>query len=358
MIEHLPLHFAMSKPTIAFVTQPEYFRFTYETALDADVEVCELALVPMLLSGDFTPLFKLQADYNLIFRGEWMPAKVLEQLRGLRIALSSEPFPRLIDGRLQMTWDSLNRYLHFRAIRSLPFDYVFHYEAASLPLMARDGLNCSGSFPFPVATNVYQPSPIPHVASSPSVRWDLFFIGRSTLHRERFFGPLKHRYQFLHLCHGVWGAPLVDYVHQARICLNVHAENEVSWEPRVQMLMACGVLLISEKITPNHLLRPGQDYIEVESPQQMHEAVAYYLANPQERQRIAATGCERVRSCLDGRDSYLALLRQIQAAEVPRFSVSAPAAAFAAAGRAQSAALWIRQQWGRRRWARCKGGAR
>ena len=93
----------------------------------------------------------------------------------------------------------------------------------------------------------------------------MFFIGRSTAHRERFFGALKHYKQFLHICHGVWGPALVDHMCAAKVCLNVHAENEVSWEPRMQMMLACGVFVVSERITPNPYLRPGVDYVQADS---------------------------------------------------------------------------------------------
>lgn len=301
----------MEKPRkkLAFVVQPEYFRFTYEHDLDDAAEVREFELFRMLERGDFSELIDFGADYNFFFRGEFMPADILTRLPGLKIALSSEPFPRLIDGRMEKTWDSINRYLHFRQIRGLPYDYLFHYDDASLPVMASDGLQCSGHFAFPVATGTYRPDMAPQA-------WDLFFIGRSTAHRERFFGALKHRHNFLHICHGLWGPGLVDYINRSAICLNVHAENEVSWEPRVQMLLACHTLLISEKITPNAMLRPGVDYIEVNSPAEMYAAVDHYLAHPDEREAIARTGHERVRQLLDGKTQFFDLIRRIEAGEV------------------------------------------
>ncbi|MDD3354508.1 glycosyltransferase [Zoogloea sp.] len=305
------------KKKLAFISQPEYFRFTYESDLNHLAEVKEFPLVPMLHQWDFTELIEYDADYNFFFRGEFIPADVLAKIPGVKIALSSEPFPRIINGRIEKTWDSVNRYLHFRSIRSLPYDYLFHYDDASLPVMAWDGIHCSGHFAFPVATEVYK-----HVSTERV--WDLFFIGRSTDHRERFFSALKHKHHFLHICHGMWGPELVDYINQSAICLNVHAENEISWEPRVQMMLACGSLLISEKITPNEWLRPGIDYIEVTSPAEMHEAVSYYLAHPDEREKIAAEGRKRVSTLLDGKTQFMSLIERISQGEVPRFSTGVP----------------------------------
>jgi hypothetical protein len=300
------------RPKIAFVSQPEYFRFSYEQDLDDVADVREFELFRMLERQDFSALIEFDADYIFFFRGEFVPAQLLTQLSGKKIALSSEPFPRKIDGQLEKTTDSVLRYLHFRQIRSLPFDYLFHYDASSLGIMSWDGIHCSGHFAFPVATDTYRPP-----SSPKDTTWDLFFIGRSTDHRERFFGPLKHRHNFLHICHGLWGTSLVDYVNRSKICLNVHAENEVSWEPRVQMLMACRTLLISEKITPNTILRPGIDYVEANSPGEMYAAAQHYLSHPEEREAIAHSGHARVLELLSGKRCYLDLIAGIESGLYP-----------------------------------------
>lgn len=285
----------------------------YEDDLDVFAEVSEFRLKMGLSVADFKPLIDYQADYNFFFRGEFVPAGVLEQLTGVRIALSSEPFPRVSDGRYEFTLDSVGRYMTFRSLRRMPYDYVFHYDAASLPVLKRDKLFLSGEFAFPVATSIYRPRELPK-------NWDLFFIGRSTPHRESHFGLLKHHYNFLHICHGVWGEPLVDYICAAKICLNVHAENEVSWEPRMQMMLACGAFVISEKITPNQYLRPGTDYVEVGSPNELHSAVKYYLENDRLRNEIAKQGQARVLEMLSSRKCFRDLIDQIEQNRYKRFT--------------------------------------
>ena len=96
--------------------------------------------------------------------------EVLTRLRGVKVCLSSEPFPRYIDRRLEYTFDSLERYLNFRAIGGKAFDYVFHYDEASLPFLSKDGLHLSGAFPFPVATKTYAPKSV----DKADKEWDLF----------------------------------------------------------------------------------------------------------------------------------------------------------------------------------------
>lgn len=291
---------------IAFIGQPEYFRFCYEQDLSGLHEVREFPFTFGMREEDLAALAEFDADVNFFFRGEFFPASLLRRLRGRKVAFSSEPFPRELDGRLVYTRDSWGRYLDFRArMRDQPFDYVFHYDAASLGFMADDGLHLSGSFPFPVATDTY-------VEQHVEKQWDMFFIGRSTLHREKYFGPLKHHYHFLHICHGVYGPPLLPYIGGAKINLNIHAEPEVSWEPRMQMLLATGAFVISEPITPNPYLRPGIDYVETTSPGDLYEKVTYYLAHDDERRAIAASGHQRVNELLCGSRNFLALIDELE----------------------------------------------
>lgn len=299
---------------IAMFSQPEYFRFMYEHELESFADVFEFKLQIGLRAFDFKPLIEYQADYNFFFRGEYVPDGVLEQLTGMRVALSSEPFPRLVNGRYEYTIDSIQRYFLFRSIRRKPFDYVFHYDEASLPFLKWDQLFVSGQFAFPVATSVYRPR-------EKQKMWDLFFIGRSTAHREAHFGHLKHHYNFLHICHGIFGEPLVDYLCAAKICLNVHAENEVSWEPRMQMMLACGAFVISEKITPNSYLRPGIDYVEINSTHELHQAVDYYLQHDAERMRIARSGHERVLEVLDSKNNFQQLIADLDEKKYSKFTV-------------------------------------
>jgi hypothetical protein len=295
-------HTSSTRSKIAFVSQPEYFRFMYERDLDAFAEVKEFKLTFSMGTEQFLDLLQYDADINIFFRGEFVPHEVLQQLRGVKVNLSSEPFPREINKHIEYTRDSLARYCSFRTIRTKPFDYVFHYDASSLNFMQNDGLKLSGEFAFPVATGLYKPLDIPK-------NWDIFFIGRSTNHREKYFGPLKHYFIFLHIAHGIWGEDLVKYINASRINLNVHAENEVSWEPRLQMML-----------TPNSYHRPGIDFVEVSNQYEMFDAVSHYLQYPDQRDTIALNGYNRVQELLCSRISFKNLIDGIFLEKYPRFS--------------------------------------
>lgn len=303
---------ASIRKKISFISQPEYFNFTYKNALDDIYDVKEFIFNYSMNYEDFKDLLDFDADYNIFFRGEHMPNQVLKKLNGKTINLSSEPFPREIKGKIEYSYDSMVRYRSFRSIRNKSFDYIFHYDEASLELMEKDGLFLSGQFAFPVATSVYHPE-------KSTKEWDLFFIGRSTYHRESFFADLKHYHKFLHIAHGIWGEGLVKYINKSKICLNVHAENEISWEPRLQMLLACKAFVISEPITPNEYLRPGIDFVEVRNKQELTEAVNYYLMDEEQREKIAENGYHRILEKLDSKKVFINLIHDIENDHYPKF---------------------------------------
>lgn len=298
---------------IAFISQPEYFRFIYEHDLDDIFEVREFPFHFNMSPNEFNDLIKFDADYNIFFRGEFFPDEVLNKLKGLKIALSSEPFPRKINGKWEQTHDSVKRYEQFKIIKNKKFDYVFHYDASSLPLFEMDGLKISGEFVFPVARKTYKAS------KNKGEKWDFFFVGRSTNHREDLFGHLKHHYNFLHIAHGIWGPDLVEYMNQSKICLNVHAENEISWEPRMQMMLAAGAFVMSEKITPNKYLRPGIDYVEFSDKVDFIKKVEFYLKNEDKRMEIVENAQMRIAEYFNSAKNFPNFFNKIEAGEYPKF---------------------------------------
>lgn len=302
----------MKDKKLAIVSQPEYFRFSYENELDYFSSFREFKFTYSMTNDGFSELLNYNADYNIFFRGEHIPSEVLQGLSGIKINLSSEPFPRLINGQIEYSKDSLKRYQEFQLIKEKPYDYVYHYDANSLDYMQNDGLHLSGEFVFPVALNTYKPIEV-------GKKWDLFFIGRSTNHREAYFSPLKHNYNFLHIAHGIWGEELVKYICSSEICLNIHAEDEISWEPRIQMLLACGAFVISEPISPNNYLRPGIDYIEVTNNNEIIDLIHYYINNKNEMRIIAKNGLNRVREFFNCRQVYFNLLYGIEQNHFQKF---------------------------------------
>lgn len=283
--------------TVAFIAQPEYFSFHYTDILE---DMYTVRYFSNSFSEDpafFKELIEFDADINIFFRGEIVPQQVLESLTGVRVGLSSEPFPKIIDRSLIYTEDSLNRFEFFLRIFDRSFDYIFHYDEVSKFFFENQGIEVSGYFPFPIATEKIEPA-------MTAKKWDIFFSGRSTDHRDKYFGPLKRDFNFLHINHGVVGSDLLDFVHMSKISLNIHAENEISWEPRTQFLMAAGALLVSEPLSPTCPLRPGVDFVEVRDPWNAYETCRDILKNYSAYRHIAENGRRRIETLLSSRKTF------------------------------------------------------
>jgi hypothetical protein len=283
--------------TVAFIAQPEYFDFHYRDILES---IYTVRYFPNSFSENpdfFKELVEFDADINVFFRGELLPVEVLNALSGIRVNLSSEPFPKIINQSLVYTEDSLNRFEFFLRIFDRPYDYIFHYDEVSKAFFENQGIELSGFFPFPLATEVIKPASV-------AKKWDIFFSGRSTTHRDQFFNPLKRDFNFLHINHGVVGPDLLDFVHQCKISLNIHAENEISWEPRTTFMLAAGSLMISEPLSRTCPLRPGIDFIEINDPWQAYETCRQVLANYEAYKHIAESGRKRVVDVLSSRKTF------------------------------------------------------
>lgn len=282
---------------IAFIAQPEYFSFHYSNVFD---DMYEVGYFQNSFSEDpafFNDLVAFDADINIFFRGELVPEEVLVSLSGIRVALSSEPFPKIVNHSVIYTEDSLNRFEFFLRIFEKNYDYIFHYDEISKQFFENQGIQLSGYFPFPIATECINPE-------LQEAKWDMFFSGRTTPHRDKYFGPLKRDFNFLHINHGVVGADLLDFIKKCKVSLNVHAENEISWEPRTQFLMAAGSLLISEPLSPTCPLRPGIDFIEVNDASHAYETCKQVIQNYDAYKHIAENGRKRIEEVLSSRKNF------------------------------------------------------
>ena len=134
-------------------------------------------------------LITFAPDIAVVFRPDFVSNDLLRRIAGLKIGISTEAYPKYIFGNFHYTSDSLNRLKRFTRVAVHEFDYLLHYDRASLSFLELMGLRVSGSFVLPVATAVWRP---PEHTSH--IR-DLNDIGRSTEHRERHFGLTEARLQ-------------------------------------------------------------------------------------------------------------------------------------------------------------------
>ena len=120
------------------------------------------------------------------------------------------------------------------------------------------------SLPIPVADRLYRPvRRMDRAHATPR----MLFVGRSTVHRERFLLDVKHRFDCLHVAFGIQVDELERLLDRHHITFNIHNEPYPSFENRVLLHLAAGHLVISEPLSPTHGLEPGFDYVEVDTPE-------------------------------------------------------------------------------------------
>ena len=289
------------KLKLAFVGQLEYNAPLYETDLDDLYVVRRFSPIFDPAAGHeatastMGPLLDFNPDVAVFFRPEYFSNSLLSRLKCVKIGISTEPFPKYIDDKFHFTLDSIGRFKLFLKAAELSFKYIFHYDAASLSFLERMGIRLSGPFALPVATMTWSQSEVS------DLEWDFVFIGRSTVNRERHFGALKRDLRFLHIAHGIIGKDALPYYHRSRIGLNIHSEPELAWEPRVQQLMAAGMLVVSEPISPNDLLLPDKHFLEVRDPVETYQICLKILENPGRFEAVRRAGYDRVHRELSAR---------------------------------------------------------
>jgi len=302
---------------IAFVAQPEYSAPLYETDLDDLYEIRRFPIVfdppqgGVATATSMGDLITFAPDIAVFLRPDFVSRDLLRHISGLKIGISTEPCPKYISGTFHYTSDSLNRLRGLTRVAVQELDYLFHYDQASLSFLELMGLRVSGSLVLPVATGVWRPP-----EQTAYIR-DLTFIGRSTEHRERHFGPLKRDCNFLHIAHGVVGQQALAYYHSAPIGLNIHAEPELSWEPRVQQLMACGLLVVSEPISPNNVFTPGEHFVQTNDPNQTYQICREILAQPAKYEAMRRAGYQKVLDELSARQVWPRLFERCMDRDFP-----------------------------------------
>ena len=96
----------------------------------------------------------------------------------------------------------------------------------------------------------------------------------------------------------------------------------------MQMMLACGAFVMSEKITPNSHLRPGVEYIEVSNEQDLYDKVRFYLNDDKAREKIAENARKRILGMFDSKKRFLELIDGIIQGKYRRFSVASSGITF------------------------------
>jgi hypothetical protein len=268
-------------PRVAFIGQGVYFR---QCALEHTVADLEPSFTDFRSGAPAAPLLatlqELDPDVVLVFRPEIIPAGLFESLRAVTIGYLTEPLPRASgthhpDLRARMQW--LKQVDAGNFDRIISFDPLIAETAASvLPVWC--------SLPIPVADSLF--ADVRERAHPPR----LLFVGRSTEHREQLLAPVKRAYPLVHIGHGLFGQPLMRFLGEADVQLNLHNNPYPTFENRVCIALAAGHLVISEALSPSHGLQPGVDHLQVETGQTLLELVEELHHVPGAYAQVQAAG--------------------------------------------------------------------
>ena len=256
---------------LAFVGQREYFEYC---SLERPADGVEPLFVDFKPDGARGPLeAALEAfapDVVLVFRPELVPAGLLAQLPGVVVGYLTEPLPRPgrpshpdLDARLE----------NLRRLDVMSFDRIVCFDPMVVPTVA-EVTPVWRSLPIPVSDRFYAE---PRPATGPP---RLLFTGRSTAHRERFLGHLKRDFDCIHLAHGVTDDRLIEFMREVDVGVNLHNEPYPTFENRVSVYLAAGLLVVTEPLSPRHGLLPGADLVEAADPWGMWDLVRQLRRTP------------------------------------------------------------------------------
>jgi hypothetical protein len=249
---------------LAFVAQATYFHYCALEEPAGGIEPrffdYRFATDPGALQGvlrEFAP------DVVLVFRPELIPAGTFDGLDALVAGFLTEPLPRPGNP----SHPDLDRRLEdLQRVDPHSFDRIISFDPLIVPTVEQI-MPVWQTMPIPVADRYFAPVAAPHA------RPRVLFTGRSTGHRESILGPAKHVFELAHLAHGVTDERLIEFLRDADVGVNLHNEDYATFENRVCVYLAAGLLLASEPLSPEHGLVAGSDFLEVRNAAELHSAL-------------------------------------------------------------------------------------
>jgi hypothetical protein len=249
---------------LAFVGQATYFHYC---ALEEPAGGVEPRFFDFRAGADPDPLSRALREYDpdvvLVFRPEIIPAGTFDGLDAVTAGFLTEPLPRPDSP----SHPDLDRRLDdLRGVDPDSFDRIVSFDPLIVPTV-EEIVPVWQTMPIPVADRYFAP------VAPPRARRRVIFTGRSTGHRESILGPAKHVFELAHLAHGVTDERLIEFLRDSDVGVNLHNEDYPTFENRVCVYLAAGLLLISEPLSPEHGLVPGSDFLQIRNADELHSAL-------------------------------------------------------------------------------------
>lgn len=257
---------------LAFVGQSTFFHYC---ALDAAADGIEPAFVDYRAGADpralVAKLRRLDPDVVFSFRPELLPPGAFHDLRAVTIGLFTEPLPRR--GGVEHP-DLVARLGESRKVDPSNFERLVAYDPLIVPTL-EEFAPIWRCFPIPVSDRYFGE------VAAPRVRRRVLFTGRSTEHREALLMQAKHEFDVDHLAFGVNDDRLIAFLRDSDVGINLHNHPYPTFENRVCVYLAAGLLLVSEPLSPPHGLTPGTDFFEIESADDLLNALVAFDESPE-----------------------------------------------------------------------------
>ncbi len=228
-------------------------------------------------------LREMQPDVALFFKPESVPAGLLRELDAVTVGYATEPL-RSTSARGKS--DLERRLSEFRRLDPSNFDRVISYNALMVPAIEKVA-PVWRSVPLPVADRYFRA--VEPIFRRPRV----IFVGRSTPHREALLSAGKHRYDLVHIAHGVSADDLEKIADGYDVGLNLHNDAYPNFENRASFHLAAGHLLLSEPLTPTAGLEPGIDYVEIDSRDTLERRLGEIFESPDLYHSIRGRGRDK-----------------------------------------------------------------
>jgi hypothetical protein len=288
---------------IAFVGQPEYFRIFYRDMIEYSEHECVEIPIKIAVPATYSALIGEEFDIIFFFRGEFCPEQVLKNCTGLKVAINTEPMPN----EYRINAELEHRFRWFANIKDLPFDYIFHYDKTSIQWLLKNNIHIDGEFYLPPS------NPYPPEHRDYGTQWDVSFFGRSNEWRESLLGGIKRDFNLIHIAHGMPEKEMQFISQHSRIALNLNTNDEPSLNPRLQILMTYGNLVLSEHLTHYDVLKPNQDFLHI-NHKNIYDVVRRILNNEKETElkELKMQGMTNVMENLNCIESWDKLIKEIK----------------------------------------------
>ncbi len=268
---------------VAFVGQRTYFE---ACALDRPAALIDPSFFDFREGDDpgrmMMELEHIAPHVVIVFKPELIPEGFFDNPATITVGYLTEPLPRGEGSH----WDLERRLENLRAIDPNNYDRVIAFDPLIVPA-AEAFARIWRSLPLPVSDRYYRG--LQPVVGEPRI----IFVGRSTTHRERFLEPLKHRYDIVHIAHGVGATELDEIADAYHVGINLHSERYISFENRVCLHLAAGQLVLSERLRPTHGLEPQLDYVEFSTPDELVRHTQRVMRGSNQYWRIRIRGRQK-----------------------------------------------------------------